>query len=472
MNGKKSPLTSFVSRGLAHSDALAPADSDTDASTRRTRRLRVNVAATVASRVVAMAVPLTSIPITVGYLGDARFGVWTTLMSAVGWFAILDLGLTNALRNQLAVTFARGDRGAAGVTVSTAFCFLASVALCAGLLLLSLGTLVDIPALFNARGLVRPGEIESAALIVLASLLARLPLALVTVIYSARQEQYVASVWEGLGALLSLAAIYLAARTKGGLIALALAAGGVPLLVSIAAAGYMFLFRQVELRPSLKKFDSANLRGLLKPAVQFLAIQSAALVIYQTDAFIIARVLGPTEVTEYTLVMRLCLIVTALQGMVMAPLWPAYSEAVAKFHLAWVTTQLRRMAAISTAASLGFGVLLAFGGRTIIAIWSGTATPPSNGLLLSLALWTVLFVWQNNFAIFLNAIGAVRIQSILAVLGATLNIPLCLAGARYFGGTGVALANVLTMCVGAVQGPWETSVRLRELHRKAPKASP
>jgi Na+-driven multidrug efflux pump len=71
-----------------------------------------------------------SVPLTVGYLGAERYGVWLTISSLLIWVALTDFGLAgNALVNVLSEALGNDDREAARHYVASAFWALVTIAL-------------------------------------------------------------------------------------------------------------------------------------------------------------------------------------------------------------------------------------------------------------------------------------------------------------------------------------------------------
>jgi O-antigen/teichoic acid export membrane protein len=96
-------------------------------SRERYRRAALTFAATVATKTVALAALLISVPLGIGYLGGERFGVWMTALSAAGLLSFANLGFDKGLLNALAAADSRDDRAAAGRLVATAFLLLGAV---------------------------------------------------------------------------------------------------------------------------------------------------------------------------------------------------------------------------------------------------------------------------------------------------------------------------------------------------------
>ncbi len=122
-------------------------------------------------------------------------------------------------------------------------------------------------------------------------------------------------------------------------------------------------------------------RSLLRVGLLFLVLQLAVAVAFTSNSIIIAAMLGPSAVADYAVVSKLFLIPAVLVSLALAPLWPAYREALSRGDVAWVRRTFGRSIRLSlSVAGLVSAVLVVFG-IPIIAIWVGTSSvQPSFGL--------------------------------------------------------------------------------------------
>ena len=73
-------------------------------------------------------------------------------------------------------------------------------------------------------------------------------------------------------------------------------------------------------------------------------------------------------------------------------------------------------------------------------------------LIMSVAILSIITVWNNIFAIFVNGIGKINVQIFTAVTGAVLNIPLSIFFVSYvgLGVSGVVFATCVSLLIGSV----------------------
>ena len=261
------------------------------------------------------------------------FATITAIAGLVGW---ADLGIGNGVVSEVAAAEGRGDRASIGRVVSTAFFALLGLSLVLGVLFAAVYPFVPWDSIFNVSGDAAGGVGEAAAAFALGVLLA-LPLGVVQRAEIGMQETFVASAWQALGSLLTLVGVILAAVAGASLPYFVLAVSVTP-AVALAGNGVdLFFGRRAWLRPSLRLVDRSTARLLLRVGWIFFVIQVSMAIAYESDALVLTQILGPSAVTVYSVTMRVFLVVPALAGFVLAPLWPAYGEAISRGDAEWVT---------------------------------------------------------------------------------------------------------------------------------------
>src|SRR5438477_3743543 len=114
---------------------LTPFETDTPDGRRleRYRRVALSAFSSGLARFTSIATALVVIPLSVRYLGTARYGLYATITAMGGLVGFADLGIGNGLVSVIAEADGRDDRRAAARAASTAFFFLLGLALVLGL---------------------------------------------------------------------------------------------------------------------------------------------------------------------------------------------------------------------------------------------------------------------------------------------------------------------------------------------------
>ncbi|MDX2029998.1 MAG: oligosaccharide flippase family protein [Blastocatellia bacterium] len=430
----------------------------------RLARARWTGIATLLARGMIFGITLLTLPLTSRHLGRERFGLWLTLTGLLLWTSVADLGLSNSLINALSTAEGSEDRARARRAVAAAFWLIAAVTGAGMAATLIAGRLVDWAALFQLQTPQAIAEAGPAATLVLLFCWMRVLTSLLSSIYQAHQEGYVHQLWGGLGGLLGAAGLAAAIRARAGLPGLLLGFMGGMLLAELLSAVWLFGWRRPWLRPRWETFEFAEARSLLRLGGQFWIAQISSVLLLQTDLVIVTRLFGAREAAAYGTTLRLFGLIGAAQAAFVAPLWAAYSEALARRDTAW----LRRTFRASLRASLFWAVpaaglfflLMPFLFRLLVTP-DVTSDPHLRAAVMTNEIVNAV---ARCIAMLLNGLGAVRSQALFGPLGGLANLALSVALGRWLGPPGVAWATTICLVVFwlGVMGK-DARLRLREM---------
>jgi O-antigen/teichoic acid export membrane protein len=412
----------------------------------RNRRVILSAFAAATAKGIGLLTMLITVPLTLDYLGAERYGIWTTITSFVALLSFTDLGLGYGLLNALSRADGLDDRVGARRAVSSAFFLLVAVGCSLGAVFAVAWPHISWGGLLNASNAnVREAGVAVAVLV--GCFLAGLPLTIVTHSYAALQQGFRASVYQAAGSVIGLAAMLVAIELQAGIPWLVLAASSGP-LVGTALGGWRLFFRErPDLRPGMSTASGPAALALARLGGLFFVIQIAISVAFQSDGLVLARILGPEAVTIYSVTQKLFLQVPFILGYFLTPLWPAYSEAVARGDLAWVKRALRQSIWFGFAINVPAALALYFFAPSILAWWVGETVQPSTLLLACLMVWSSLNSLNGPLGMFFNGVGALRYQAITSVTMAAFNIVLSVMFTRQLGIAGVALGSIVAQTV-------------------------
>ena len=414
---------------------------------RRLLAMMQGVVTSLGNRIIGVLVTFLSVPLTIGYLGTERYGVWITLGSLLAWLQLSDFGLGMGLTN--AVTTAAGqDRPDLVRThITNGILLLSVISAVVGVVLATAWPFVDWNALFGVAGSAARAEVGPAVAAALAIFLLQFPLGIAGKVYMAYQEGRIGNYWGGAGNILSLLALLAVTRTEGGLVWLVVAVSGTSLLVNAASTAWLFLLHRPSLRPRLAAADVASMRSLSQASGQFFLIQIMALVTFSTDNFIVGHFLGASHVPEYNLTYNLFNYTALPQAIMFSYLWTAYNEAIARRDIAWV----RRVFRLNLFLGLGFtaAAVVALGAiaKPFIAWWAGPDVVPSSALVLWMAAWSLVNAFTNPIACLLAAASHLRYQIMYSAASTVSNLALSIYLVQHWGVVGVIAATVMSYVV-------------------------
>jgi O-antigen/teichoic acid export membrane protein len=144
---------------------------------------------------------------------------------------------------------------------------------------------------------------------------------------------------------------------------------------------------------------------------------------------------------------KLFAIAPSILSMLIAPLWPAYSEALARGDVQWVRETLGRSMLVVLAVSLPVNTVLVIMGPQILRLWVGPQVVAPALLLVGLGSWALLNSLCGTLAIFLNGVGFIRIQAICSALMAVSNVTLSIYLTHHIGISGVIYGTIVSQII-------------------------
>jgi O-antigen/teichoic acid export membrane protein len=423
---------------------LKPFDCTTEQgrSQERYRRISLTVLASTLAKAVSVLTVLISVPLTLGFLGSERFGLWMTISSLVAMLSFADLGLGNGLLNAVASAHGRDNEHEAAQAVSSTFAMLTGISLMLGIIFFATYKIIPWIQIYNVSSSQAMVEAGPATAIFIACFLLNIPSGLTQRIQLGYQEGFYGALWSALGSVLGLLLVLLTIHWQAGLPWLVLSMSGSTTLAQIINSVFLFGKRPY-LIPKWKRVDYAIGLKILKIGLLYFVLQIAVAVAYTSDNIIVAQILGPEAVTQYAVPFKMFSVVSVFAGMVLYPLWPAYGEAITRGDHMWVRGVLVKSLQIGILAITPVVIVLVFFGTYIIHCWAGSNINPSSLLLIGLAIWTVLGACGDAMAMLLYGAGKIRFQVITALLvaGGSLALKIILAG--HIGVSGIILGTIM-----------------------------
>lgn len=408
----------------------------------RHRRIRWTVAAALAGRGLTILVTLLTIPLTVKYLGAAQYGYWVAILSTTSLMAFADLGLGYGLLNRVAATLDTGGAPEGRRIVSNAFLMLAGVAGVGLVALLAGFRWLPWVRWFPGADAATARECALAVAVLMAAFLGGLPFTTWQRTVGAVQQGFWAPCWDATGSALSLAGLLVVIRFQGGLVALAAAYAAGPFVALLGGWLWFFGWRRSDLRPRRTDWDGTIARSLLAEGGCYLGLQVGGLLLVSASSLILLQRRGPDELAHYSLTAKLFQFGPQLAALWFAPLWPAYSEALARGDTRWAQRTLRTVTWACLAAGALGGVLLVPSVTTLVRWWTGTTVEADLSLRVALAVMTVLGVATTSVSTFLNASGWLAGQVKLIAVQVPASLALAWGLSATWGAAGLVWAQV------------------------------
>jgi O-antigen/teichoic acid export membrane protein len=419
-------------------------------SRERYRRALLTTMSSGFARIVNVLTILVTVPLTLHYLGSERYGLWMTMSSLIVFLSFSDLGINNGLLNGISRANGTGDRELARQYVSSAAFFLSAVALAIGICFVAAYPWISWKALFHINSQQALAEAGPAVKAFVICFLLNIPIGIVGRVQLGYQQGFATYAWTTVGSILSLTAILVVIHLHGSLMWLILAMAGSPLLVQSLNGAFLFGIQRRWLLPRWSYVNAEVSKDLLHSGFSFFILQLATAVAFSSDNIVLAQVLGPEAVTQYSVPSRLFSLVATVSVVLLGPLWPAYGEALVRRDHEWIRRTLLRSMFLAIGVSLVMGTVFAIFGTRIIRVWVGNGIHPSQVLLIGLAIWCVLNALSNSLTAFLGGASLLSFAVKVAICSALANITLSVYLTRKIGISGVVYGSIVAQTFFAI----------------------
>jgi O-antigen/teichoic acid export membrane protein len=425
-----------------------------NSSSKRTKSVLKNIYFSIFLRGASIFFNFILVPLTLSYLGNEFYGIWMVLLSIVSWLSLFDIGIGNGLRNKLTEALTLDDKKLAKNYISTAYFFIG----CIGLILVFLSFIIihfcNWELIFNIKEQFK-GQLKNMMYIYMAALILNFIFNLISPILNAFQFSSLTNVTNILTSLFFIFLLILIKSTKNNITIITFLYC-FSLITSNVLVNVLFFLKHKQYVPSLKYFNRKYVKDLLSLGSAFFVIQIAVLFIFTVDNFLVLQLLGPAFVSKYNVAFKLFSIFTIAYGIIMAPLWSAYTEAYIRRDYEWIRKTIIILNYSILPLCIGILLMIKFN-RILLSFWipGNSNLYPNLHLMVSLSIFVLISVWNNIYSFFLNGVNETRLQVKTAIAGIILNVPI----AYFFviklnmGIPGVVWAMCISLSVFSIAGP-------------------
>ena len=365
---------------------------------------------------------LITVPLTVRYLGPARYGAWMSLSALMAFLRFSDLGLGNGLVSAISQAEGRDDRTYARRAISSVLVCLCVLAVVLLVAFPSSALFIHWDYVLGLASLKDRSEIQTAILIYVAIYAIGIPVNMAPQVQRSLQEGYISNLWMIAGNLLSLLGVYIAAIHHARIPWLVAIISGVPLIPALANGLVLYLVQRPDLRPAMADFDKGVAKELLGKGSLFLGLGVAAALAFDSQNIVIAHILGPAAVGVYAVVQRLYSMIPTIVGYITIPLWPAFGEALGRREWPWIAMALKRGIIANAAIAAVPAVLIFVFSGPILLHWTHGTLSASKWLFAGFSVWAITSAISSPICMLLNAAHVLRFQLVSSILFGLLTV--------------------------------------------------
>jgi O-antigen/teichoic acid export membrane protein len=392
--------------------------------------------------VAQVGVTMVMVPFIVRALGDRLYGFWTLVGAFIGYYGMLDFGLSVAVGRYVAKALGSEDTEECNRVFNTTLLIFSLLGVAA---LLVTGVLAGLAPLF-CRSASDAVLFRNVILILGLSAALTFPFKSFSGVLAARLRFDIET---------GLNMISLALRTAGTVYVLAMgyklfALAGVVFLSGLPAKLLLVVFAKKNL-PSLALGKRYVRRATARELVSFSAFtfvaQTADRLRFEIDALVITIFIGLAAVTHYKIASVLIHYFRLLMIAALGVMFPVFSRQFG----ARDTNGLRRSLFFSTRVSVVLSTFIAFGfivwGRPFIVRWMGPDYLDAFPCLVILVVGCLFDLWQVPSPGLLISMGRHRFYAAYCILEGVANLALSLLLVQRFGLVGVAAGTAIPMIV-------------------------
>ena len=368
-----------------------------------------------------------------------------TITSVLALLSFADLGLGNGLVNAVAKSNGVGNVDYSRKAISSTFFILIFIALFLGGILWFVFPMVRWDALVNVSSPIAVAEAAPTFLVLILYFLISLPLSVVEKIQIGMQRGYVNNLWQSFGAIIGLIGILIAIYFELGLPYLAGFMVGGPFIALVFNWGFYSINRK-SLLPRIFEVDWSVGKNMLAVGSVFFFLQVFTIVGGSADNMIIAYFMGASSVTGYAVTKKLFFALQITQ-FIIAPLWPAFIDAISKNDFNWARNGLVNILKVSLLSGGLLALPLLVFGEYVIEHWVNSDVSVGFPLLLGFFLFVFVQNYGGAMSVFLNNEKLIKKQLIFVGLSAVASVFLQVLFCIEFGVEGVVYGTLVAYSI-------------------------
>lgn len=399
----------------------------------------------------AIVLGLISLRINLDFLGNDLYGLWVTIASVISWMSSGDFGISNGLRNELAKAFGLNNRKLQYKLIATAIYTLSKVSIVLFFLILVLCEILF-------RTYILDPTLRIPMYITAFFFCINLCLGISQSIAYSYQKSWLTSFTSCSITFMSIVVVLsmVLCNVPSNLTIFAVVNGLCTLIPNLVL---LFIINQKEI-PFIKKgiksnYDISVRNSIVNVGFMFFGLQICSVILSSTDNIIINYLFNSEMVTKYSIITKVYQAGTNLFSVFLIALWSAVTYRMAQNDYRWISDKIKELLKMWVLFTLGV-VLVSLLFNLIVRIWLGKNTYVySNLMILLFGAYCSLTAFSAIYVNIINGLGIVKLQLVLALLEAVINIPLSIFFAKYcgMGILGVKFATFVCAVISAVAMP-------------------
>jgi len=418
-------------------------------SHKRTLVVKKNLIQSAILKIVSLLSEFYLISLVLTYIGSLKFGIILIMFSFLNWFAILDFGFGNSLRNKIAENLAKKKNLLIRKLISTGYVMFIIISIIFLIFFLSINPFLSWTRILSTKEILA-SEIYFIPLIFFIGFAISFVIKMLNPILLAFQKSALRDMPEVFGKIfvLFLILVLIKKNIDPSITVVSLIYVFVPIIVTLLFSIYVFFYKLKIYKPSIALVDFTIPKKIFKNSLNFFILQISMIIMMSTDHIIISQLYGPEKVTTYHIAGKYYSLLLVFFIMITTPMWSSYTDAFLKKDFTWIKKVIKSQEIIFC-LMIFICIIMFLVSDFIFSIWVGDLIFISTLLSVSWITFVIIRSYNMIYSNFLNGINLLKVQVIVAIFISFLNVPLSIFLAKYvgFGPPGVILATAFSFLI-------------------------
>lgn len=414
----------------------------------RSKNVKRNIIYSFLLKFLSIGLSFVLLPLTVHYLTEVEYGIWVTLFTVMNWVNFLDMGLGLGLRNKLAEAVSKDNLNEIRIYLSTgAFAMIGMGSILLIVFLIGI-QLVNMQSVFNTKE-ISEQDLYISTLFTGIFVILAFTLSIINQVYYAYQKAAVTGAIQIVHNLVMLLVVYYLTLQPTHKLFYFVLSFGIAVILSRISFIFTFFYKNINILPALKYIQLNSLKNICNLGIKFFIIQLTCIVLFSSSNILITQCLGPEYVRSYDVVFKVFGVIIMAHGLILSPLWSAYTDAYIKRDFKWLKNTIKKMIYLMIPIILCVLVIL-WQIDFIISFWLRTKINIPEYLPICMGIYVIVLCWDNIWAYFVNGVGQITIQLYSKVVSIIIILPLSWYLMPKIGSTGMCLALAVGLFIASI----------------------
>jgi O-antigen/teichoic acid export membrane protein len=392
-----------------------------------------------------MIIAIAIMPFIIKSLGDRLYGIWVLIAGIIGYYGILDFGLSTAVSRFVSRCIGEGKEDQdkqINTILSTSFVFFVIVGIV--VLLISIG--LALLAKFYVSNYEDQNIVRVVIILLGVNIALDFPFKPLYGLLSSYLRYDYMTYSSITRAIISNLLIYYFLLKGYGIITMAI----INLLVSFIQKGMIYWFSRITYKKLVinpSKFDFNLIRPMLSYSYKSFISQVCDILRFKIDTLIIAIYLNVSLVTYYAIGQKLVNYFGSLILNILGVLVPVFSQQEGRGDYNAIRKRFIQATKIAVILSTFIGASIIYYGRTFIHVWMGEGFNDSYIIMVILTIPATFALMQNPGISLLYGLSKHHYYMYINIMEGVTNLFLSIFLVNIYGIFGVAYATAIEMII-------------------------